>query len=198
LIVDQKLGRQLQDLLTLCNESLESFSKAAVLNGIELNQISQGQFTASYAKKVIAGFEKLAPDLNQRLNQHRIEWVSLRASDVKKLVVRVRKPLEDMHALLRESNEAGSTVSVISTAQKVQLIALLKSLLAELEGEFVERGRLKSIAIWIGGIIAKGAAKNIEDAITPGLKDVFEAIKDFINGLSEKPSSSIPEDKGDA
>jgi hypothetical protein len=92
-----------------------------------------------------------------------------------------------------KSNEAGGDDELVTRGQKAQLIALLKSLLAELEGTHVDRGRVRFVAAWLGRIGAKVAEKAVGDALTGGFNSAIEALGDLYGWLRKQRSSPMPE-----
>ena len=124
------LARELQATLFQYGLAAEEFNDRSGLDSSERHNVHSGGFQLKAIEKLLKTASELSSTGPRRPTLS--EWVSTTSPDALKLVAKVRKPLEALHELVKRSNEAGERGSVLTEAQRVQLVALLKSLLAEL------------------------------------------------------------------
>jgi hypothetical protein len=191
------LVRRLQAVLLLFNENVASIGERVGLADHEIQNISQGSFQLAALQKLVSGIRKIAPELNERARRESASWVPIRSTEARRLIARVRKPLEDLCELLRASNEIGSGYSVLTPAQRLQLIALLKALLAELEGTHVERARVGVVWNWMTTLLARGAEKVVDDAVLTGMRGAVHALGELYVWLKNQRPGDLPTDDCD-
>jgi hypothetical protein len=188
---DGSLGRQLVTLLNDHGESIDQFGDRIGLRGGERSMLMSGSFSSNMTPRIVEGLERLAAS-PKRSTMVALGWVSIREGEAKKLSEKTRRAAEQLLTLLKRSNE--SSEDIITCAQRVQLIALLEALLAELKGNFADRGRQQSLRNWLLRLLQTAVASGVENFITKSMKQLVDSASDFVLGTSEIASRDVPDD----
>ncbi|HUJ38589.1 MAG TPA: hypothetical protein VLW88_13030 [Hyphomicrobium sp.] len=188
------LGRRIQNALMDSNETVESFRKRSGLSESELQNMLNGHFQKPTIGKVLKGLASLSETLARRQNRIEVGWVSIQKPEGRKLAEKARKSLELLLDDVKASNEAGEEDSGITPAQRAQLIVLAKALVTELEGSFVDKGRLNSILRWLKRIAVRAATKYAVNKVTGGIDLAIDGLEHLSTYVSDMPSFDIPDD----
>jgi hypothetical protein len=174
------------------NSSIKEISESGEIAEPFSALIVSGQFTTKNVEGLLRGFEALGPELDQRARSPSVKWVNLNGTKVKQIAEKARKSLENLLIVLEKSNEPGHSSSLLHPAQRVQLIALMKSVIAELEGEILEKNRTSSILSWLAKIASRAAEKEATAALSSGLAEVTANMGKLISATEdEKTSKSL-------
>jgi hypothetical protein len=197
-MANKSLGIKIQALLHDANESTKNFGRRSKLNERDLANVFKGQFAPQYIAKLMKGVGDLRGELAKQQSRIEVAWVSVGSVEGRKLAEKARKALEKLLDAVKASNEAGSREGIVSEAQRAQLTALLKAMIAELEGNYVDRGRVKSASRWFTRILARGAtAVGVEilaTSVVTAMSASLEALGEIGAWLADKPGLDVPDE----
>lgn len=196
--VTKELGGKIQGALIAAGATIEYFQEKSGLNDGQVRQIlSSGNFQSDTAAKALKALREIFHEAKVRRPRNEVAWVSVHTPEAKRLVEKTRKSLEQLLTAVQISNEAGSSDSYMTQAQRLQLVALLKALLAELEGPFVDRGRVRTADRWFEKLLLGVGERVISNKLTLGLDLASSALGGLYSYLVDRPGNEMPEDPSD-
>ena len=126
--------------------------------------------------------QKEFDDLKNKELEIKNSWVLVRD---KAIDTSIRAAIDSLILLLdvvKTDNSISGDESALSYTQKEQLIAVLKSVLIELEAPYIHKGKITNVRNWLFTIGKRVAEKKLSSK----LSDVFDRAQENLGDLSDK------------
>jgi len=113
-------------------------------------------------------------------------WVSTDDPDIQEQIGNVARSLKMLVAAVVKDNQLPLQPEVMTEPERLQLITLLKAMIQELEGPFIDRGRSKGLGGWLKNLGKKAIEKKASEAIGSAI----DTAQDEILNLNDKLASA--------
>ncbi|MEJ8476315.1 hypothetical protein [Roseibium algae] len=132
--------------------------------------------------------EEIKEYVLQEYGPHHSEWVSSRDKITNLLLKNALTSLEGLYETLRSRNQNESIEEILGKINYSQLLAVLKTLIVELEAPAIDRGRVRQGLYWFTKLTRKSAEKEISEDITGALGTAKKSFGDLIKNLDSLDS----------
>ena len=123
-----------------------------------------------YERKIRDDYkDEMTQEILELYGEDYTRWVSTNTDNIQEQIGNVASALKKLVATVVKDNQLTSQPEIMSEPERKQLISLLKAMIEELEAPFIDRGRIKSLGIWITKIAKKAFEKKASEAVDSAL-----------------------------
>lgn len=135
--------------------------------------------------------EEIEKEIKAKYDEGNIAWVYVKGKLLDKTMQDAISALTSLSEILRLSNSIAADDELLTPIQKDQLVAVLKSMIAELEAPYVDRGRIKSVMGWVSNIGKKAAENKVRTEVNNGFEYATQTLSKVLKEINGSETSGI-------